>query len=286
MVPAWLTAVAWVYLALCFCCAGIVSYDIVFNHRRQPMGVMNFVFPITALYFGPFALLFYWRWARVARRSATTSTPMPMAMPTAMTLSTTSAGVTAVTSAGDSSRTHNGEDADHDASDKPASGIVGVEQAAPPGEHGRPWWVSMAIEVSHCGAGCALGDVISEFAIFWLALTIASTTLLAEYAGDYVLALAFGILFQYFAIAPMRGLGLRDGLKAAAKADFLSLTAFEVGLFGWMAIMALVLFPAPHQLTPSSAAFWLLMQVGMIIGYFTSWPANVWLVKRGIKIPM
>jgi hypothetical protein len=21
-------------------------------------------------------------------------------------------------------------------------------------------------------------------------------------------------------------------------------------------------------------------------GYFTSWPANVWLVKRGIKVPM
>jgi hypothetical protein len=64
----------------------------------------------------------------------------------------------------------------------------------------------------------------------------------------------FGIVFQYFAIAPMRGLGVRDGLVAATKADFLSLTAFEVGLFGWMAVMALVLFPAPHQLTPSSAA--------------------------------
>jgi hypothetical protein len=28
------------------------------------------------------------------------------------------------------------------------------------------------------------------------------------------------------------------------------------------------------------------MQVGMIIGYFTSWPANVALVNRGIKVPM
>jgi hypothetical protein len=53
-----------------------------------------------------------------------------------------------------------------------------------------------------------------------------------------------------------------------------------------MAVMAFVLFPAPQQLMPSSAAFWLLMQVGMIIGYFTSWPANVWLVNRGIKVPM
>lgn len=144
----------------------------------------------------------------------------------------------------------------------------------------------MAIEVSHCGSGCTLGDVISEFAIFGLGLTIAGATLGAEYAGDYLLALTFGILFQFFAIAPMRGLGLKDGLGAAAKADFISLTAFEIGLFSWMAVMAFVLFPAPDHLMPTSPAYWLLMQIGMVIGYFTSWPANVWLVSRGIKVPM
>jgi hypothetical protein len=32
--------------------------------------------------------------------------------------------------------------------------------------------------------------------------------------------------------------------------------------------------------------FWFLMQVGMMVGFATSWPANVWLVNRGIKIPM
>jgi len=31
-----------------------------------------------------------------------------------------------------------------------------------------------------------------------LGLTIAGATLLAEYVGDYVLALVFGIIFQYF----------------------------------------------------------------------------------------
>ena len=70
MAPAWLTAVAWLYLSVCFCCAGIIACDIAFNRRRQPMGVMNFVFPITALYFGPFALALYWRWGRAAARTA------------------------------------------------------------------------------------------------------------------------------------------------------------------------------------------------------------------------
>jgi len=268
MAPAWLTVVAWLYLSVCFCCAGIIAYDIAFNHRRQPMGVMNFVFPITALYFGPFALALYWRWGRADARTMAS-----------ISMSRAAVSQVAVASAGGGMQMRGGQNAYHE-----MAGAAG--QPARTDERTRPWWVTMAIEVSHCGSGCTLGDVISEFAIFWLGLTIAGVTLGAEYVGDYIFALAFGIIFQYFAIAPMRGLGLKDGLIAAAKADFISLTAFEVGLFGWMAIMAFVLFPAPHHLMPSSAAYWLLMQIGMIIGYFSSWPANVWLVNRGIKVPM
>jgi hypothetical protein len=267
--PDWLTAVAWFYLSACFCCAGLIAWDIVVKQRRQPMGVMNFVFPITALYFGPFALAFYWRWARAVRRK-----PVP---PASMTEASLCRG--AVQAAAASSR-----QAHPDVGD--GAGPADGHDPASPAGRSRPRWVMMATEVSHCGAGCALGDVISEFVIFAAALTIAGLTLGAEYLGDYVLALILGIIFQYFAIAPMRGLGLKDGLIAATKADFISLTAFETGLFGWMAIMTFVLFPAPHNLMPNAAAFWLLMQVGMIIGFVTSWPANVWLIRRGIKVPM
>jgi hypothetical protein len=274
MAPVWLTVVAWLYLSACFGCAGIIACDIAFNRRRQPMGVMNFVFPITALYFGPFALALYWRWGRAAARTTMAS----------MSANRAAVSRAAVASAGGGMYMHDGQDAYQGMAG--AAGPDRADEPAPADERARPWWVTMAIEVSHCGAGCSLGDVISEFGIFGLGLTIAGVALGAEYVGDYIFALAFGIIFQYFAIAPMRGLGLKDGLIAAAKADFISLTAFEVGLFGWMAVMAFVLFPAPHHLMPSSAAYWLLMQVGMIIGFCTSWPANVWLVKRGIKVPM
>ena len=270
MAPGWLTVVAWLYLSVCFCCAGVIAYDIVVDRRRQPMGVMNLVFPITALYFGPFALAFYWRWARARRRVA-----IP---PTSMMRASVSRAVTPPAAAASA-----GEPARHDAPD--TAGRDGRNDPESPAGPARPGWVTMAIEVSHCGSGCALGDVISEFVVFAAALAIAGLSIGAEYLGDYVLALILGIIFQYFAIAPMRGLGVRDGLIAATKADFISLTAFEIGLFAWMAVMTFVLFPAPH-LMPSSAAFWLFMQVGMMIGFFTSWPANVWLVRRGIKVPM
>jgi hypothetical protein len=258
MAPIWLTTVAWIYLSVCFVCAGVLAWDIFVNQRRQSMGVMNAVFPITALYFGPFALAFYWRWARAPRRAT---------------------------------------DGDEVAHVAPVMSLARPEPAARPGaapamdeptalEPDRPGWVVMAIECSHCGSGCTLGDVISEIAIFALGLTIAGLTLPVEYIGDYLFAVTLGVMFQYFAIAPMRGLGVRDGLRAAAKADLVSLTFFEIGLFGWMALMAFVFFPAPHNLMPNVAAFWFLMQVGMMIGFFTSWPANAWLVRRGIKIPM
>ncbi len=119
-----------------------------------------------------------------------------------------------------------------------------------------------AIGVMHCGAGCTLGDIIAETAIFLLAITIAGEAIWAEYIGDYVLALAARHRVPVLRHrADARSVG-RQGSVEAAKADVLSLTAFEVGLFGWMALMAFVFFPDPH-LHPNTAAYWFLMQIGM-----------------------
>jgi hypothetical protein len=148
----------------------------------------------------------------------------------------------------------------------------------------RPFWKGIIVDTTHCGAGCVLGDIISEFAIFFLGLTLAGSTLFAEYAGDFALAFLFGIIFQYFAIAPMRHLTLLPGLRAAVQADAISLTAFEIGLFLVMYVMTLL--PFHEQLNPLVPAFWFLMQIGMAVGYVTSYPANWFLVRAGIKQPM
>jgi hypothetical protein len=52
-----------------------------------------------------------------------------------------------------------------------------------------------------------------------------------------------------------------------------------------MALMQLVYFPGPH-LTPDHAAYWFLMQIGIILGFLTAYPVNVWLIRSGIKEPM
>ena len=150
------------------------------------------------------------------------------------------------------------------------------------GMPGKPFWAGTAVSATHCGAGCVLGDLIAEWVVFAAGLQLLGFALPVEYPFDYVLALSWGIVFQYFVIAPMRRPSAGAGLKRAAKADFLALSAFEVGLFGWMAIMQLVLFPSPHLAT-DTAAFWFLMQVGMLIGFVTTYPVNWWLIRRGIK---
>lgn len=145
--------------------------------------------------------------------------------------------------------------------------------------------VSVAIGVSHCGAGCTLGDIIGAALVFLLGLKLAGLALWPEYIVDFGLAYLLGVVFQYFSIAPMRGLGLKDGIVAALKADTLSLIAFEIGLFGWMALVQLVFFPLYH-LHANTAAYWFLMQIGMLLGFLTAYPVNWWLLKRGLKEAM
>lgn len=53
----------------------------------------------------------------------------------------------------------------------------------------------VAIGVSHCGAGCTLGDVVAEGAMFFLGATIAGVTVYAEMVGDYLAAVTLGIIF-------------------------------------------------------------------------------------------
>lgn len=67
-----------------------------------------------------------------------------------------------------------------------------------------PTWSQVAVGTSHCGAGCVVADVCTEFGIAAAGLTLFGSSLLTSYVLDYVAAWAIGIAFQYFAIRPMR----------------------------------------------------------------------------------
>jgi Domain of unknown function (DUF4396) len=150
----------------------------------------------------------------------------------------------------------------------------------------RDTW-EVAGAVSHCGAGCTLGDIAGEW-IVWAALatsTIAGATLYPEILLDVTLAWGLGIAFQYFTIVPMRReLRGLSGVLAAIRADTLSIAGFQVGLLAWMALSERVIWSPPLQI--DAPGHWAMMQVGMILGAATSWPVNRALLARGWKEPM
>ncbi len=229
--PQWLHILAWIYICICVACALGIAVHTIF--RPQKMWIMGLVWPITALYMGPFAVATYRRSLPVSEKKP--ETPQMKAM-------------------------------QEHFKDKP------------------PTMLQNSIAVFHCGAGCSIGDLIAESIVPTLGLLFAG-----EFGSkiilDFVFAYILGIAFQYFTIAPMRGLSFGKGLVAAARADTISITLFEVGMFAWMAITHFLLFPSPH-LDPGMAVFWFMMQIAMIAGFFTALPANAWLIRKGWKEKM
>lgn len=153
----------------------------------------------------------------------------------------------------------------------------------PPGKK-KPFWQMVAVGASHCGAGCTLADIVAEWGLFLFPVTLFGMKIFGAWTVDYFVALAFGIVFQYFTIAPMRGLSLGEGLLAAAKADFLSLTAWQIGMYGWMAIATFLIFG--DEIEKTAPLFWFMMQIAMLAGFLTSYPVNWWLLRAGVKEKM
>ncbi len=156
-----------------------------------------------------------------------------------------------------------------------------------------PFPVMVGKGALHCGSGCMLGDVAAEWLAFlvpavavWLGWqSLFYEKMYAVWILDFLFAFGLGIVFQYFAIVPMRGLPPGEGIVAALKAATASLVAWQVGMYGFMAFAQFYLFGhlIGHRAAVDTAEFWFAMQGAMIAGFLTSYPVNWWLVRSGIK---
>jgi len=147
----------------------------------------------------------------------------------------------------------------------------------------RPFWQKIVAAAFHCGAGCSLADLIGPFLFLLVPFVVLGNEVFGEWTLDYFLALGIGVGFQYGALAPMMGQHGPHVWWRALKVDFLSLTAWQVGMYGWM---ALVIFVWIGKLHPNQIEFWFMMQIAMACGFLTAYPMNWWLVKAGIKEAM
>lgn len=169
-------------------------------------------------------------------------------------------------------------------------------QAEDPPSKKSAFPVKVGKGASHCGAGCTLGDICAESLAFGIPVIatwfgwhwLFSEKMFAVWVIDYLFAFSFGIAFQYFTMAPMRNLGVKEGIWQAIKADTLSLTAWQVGMYGFMAFAAFYIFRRVlgTQLEVNSPEFWFMMQIAMLCGFVTSYPVNWWLLRSGLKESM
>ena len=116
-------------------------------------------------------------------------------------------------------------------------------------------------------------------------ISVGGSLIAGRWIFNYLLALVFGFWFQYLAIRSMSSLSAGRALNRAVKADFLSLTAWQAGMYGWMALVYFVFFAAT-PLSKSSWTFWFMMQLAMCAGFLLAYPVNGWLIRLGIKKAM
>lgn len=164
-------------------------------------------------------------------------------------------------------------------------------------KHAKPPFAAVVAKGAlHCGSGCTLGDLVAEWLAFaapvvatwfgWHWLFAEKT--FAVWVLDFVFAFLLGIVFQYFAIVPMRGLSFGKGVAAALKADTLSLAAWQVGMYGCMALLQFGWYRHAygHTAAVDTPEFWFAMQLAMLGGFATAYPVNWWLIRAHIKEAM
>ena len=246
---------------VCSCIGIAVHIAIDLTHRPQSMKIMNAVWILSALWGSYLALWAYNKFGR--------SSPMKME---------------------DDGMKGMGMS---DMKDMDMSGMKdmnmpdmkGMDMGMSMGEMRRPYWQSVALSALHCGAGCTLADIIGEWFTNYVPVTVAGSQLVGNWVLDFVLALIIGVYFQFYAIREMEKISVGNALTRAFKADFFSLLSWQVGMYGWMAIVYFVLFI--NELLPKDTwIFWFMMQLAMLFGFFCAYPMNALLIKLGIKKSM
>ena len=221
--PGWLTPVSWIFVALGIISAALVLYDIFGKGHRQPNAAMNVVWPISALYLGPFGVWAYNRWGKTRSNGPEGRRAQP----------------------------------EKDLNGRTVAGST-------PG-----------------GAAATVGHFIGVPLVVASGLTIAGTNLWVLIIVIALLAIGLLFVFEYFFVSTAdlhNPTGKRVGI--ALLTAVVTVLAFDIGMGGWMLAMHFGNFmPAPTDIS-----FFFLMQIGLVLGSLTAFPAVRSLIQRRNKV--
>ncbi len=149
-----------------------------------------------------------------------------------------------------------------------------------PGEHESftaPLWKQGVGSTIHCVAGDATGIILAAVVTATLGLPM-----WIDLVVEYVAGFSFGLfIFQSLFMKKMMGGTYWENVRKSFTPEFISMNAMMAGMAPTMSL--LMMGRDMRAMDPLELVFWGVMSLGVIVGFATAYPFNVWMVKKGIK---
>lgn len=147
--------------------------------------------------------------------------------------------------------------------------------------HHHAGWPTIFISTSLSAAACIFSEVITLPIITLLNHYHFLTPLWLQAIICLAISLFSGLFLQFMAIKQRESLSFWRTLMTAFTTETFPLLVYQAGVFLFMGLA--LKFVLHQQLDPLMTAFWFMLQLAMLTGFIFSWPANHFLIKRGLN---
>jgi FtsP/CotA-like multicopper oxidase with cupredoxin domain len=148
------------------------------------------------------------------------------------------------------------------------------------GEHEQftsPLWKQGAGSTIHCVAGDATGIILAAVVTASLGLPM-----WIDLIVEYIAGFSFGLfIFQSLFMKRMMGGTYWENVRKSFMPEFISMNAMMAGMAPTMSL--LMMGRDMRAMDPLELIFWGVMSLGVMVGFTTAYPFNVWMVKKKIK---
>ncbi|WP_130834643.1 DUF4396 domain-containing protein [[Erwinia] mediterraneensis] len=142
-------------------------------------------------------------------------------------------------------------------------------------------WQTIFISTSLTAAACIAGNVITLFLTALFDHYLFFVPLWSEAIFALLLSLFIGLFFQFLIIRQRENISSGRSFLLAIKTGMFPLLVYQTGIFIFMA--QALKFVLNQQINPLLITFWFMLQLAMMAGFLFSWPANHFLIKRGLN---
>jgi hypothetical protein len=149
-----------------------------------------------------------------------------------------------------------------------------------PGTHAafiKPLWKQGLGSTIHCVAGDATGIILAA-----TVTAILGFPMWVDLGVEYAAGFAFGLfVFQALFMKDMMGGSYWGAVRMSFVPEWLSMNMMMSGMI--LVMVPLMMGRDMRAMEPSQLLYWGTMSFGVIAGFFTAYPVNVWLVAKGLK---